>query len=373
MIPIDSGGCWAFRPCKRAAAGRSESRPSARAVSSTSARLDLGSPGGAPNAPSGLRCSRPSRSRRDVLRRPAHATGRAAREVVFAAGGTAALAPESGVADTDLVVAVDVEERTEGRTRAAVVRVASATDVDALIELCADEIKDETEVIWNASSERAESVRRMSYDGLVLEEKRGGAPDPIAAAKVLATAVRAKGLAAFTDDDALDAFLARVAFARAHAPDLGLPALDASSIDAQLDKICEGASSFADLRQIAIGARIRALLSHEQTRAVEALAPESITLARGRKVRLTYPPDGAPHAASRLQDFFGMNDGPRVARGAVPVVLELLAPNQRAVQVTTDLAGFWSRHNPSIAKELRRRYPRHAWPEDPLHAPSGRG
>ena len=252
-------------------------------------------------------------------------------------------------------------------------RVASATDVDALIELFADDIKDEIEVVWNAAAERVESVRRMTYDGLVLEEKRGGAPDPIAAAKVLAAAVRAKGVAAFTDDDALDAFLARVAFARASAPELGLPVVDASAIDAQLDKICEGASSFAELRQTAIGARVRALLTHEQTRAVEAIAPESVTLARGRKVRLTYPPGGAPHAASRLQDFFGMKDGPRVARGAVPVVLELLAPNQRAVQVTTDLAGFWSRHYPSIAKELRRRYPRHAWPDDPLQAPPRSG
>jgi len=75
-----------------------------------------------------------------------------------------------------------------------------------------------------------------------------------------------------------------------------------------------------------------------------------------------------PWISSRLQDFFGMREGPALARGRVPLVLHLLAPNQRAVQVTRDLAGFWSRHYPSLRRELGRRYPRHAWPEDPLHA-----
>jgi ATP-dependent helicase HrpB len=72
--------------------------------------------------------------------------------------------------------------------------------------------------------------------------------------------------------------------------------------------------------------------------------------------------------ASRLQDFFGLREGPRVADGRVPLVLHLLAPNQRAVQVTTDLAGFWERHYPAIRRELMRRYPRHPWPEDPTTA-----
>ncbi|KYF58537.1 hypothetical protein BE08_13315, partial [Sorangium cellulosum] len=75
-----------------------------------------------------------------------------------------------------------------------------------------------------------------------------------------------------------------------------------------------------------------------------------------------------PSLASRLQDFFGMAEGPRVAGGRVPVVLHLCAPNQRPVQVTTDLSGFWARHYPAIARELRRRYPKHAWPDDPARA-----
>jgi ATP-dependent helicase HrpB len=96
--------------------------------------------------------------------------------------------------------------------------------------------------------------------------------------------------------------------------------------------------------------------------------PERITLAGGRSVRINYEAGKPPWLESRLQDFFGSTKGPTVCSGRVPVVLHLLAPNQRAVQVSTDLLGFWQRHYPAIRKELMRQYPKHAWPEDPLTA-----
>jgi ATP-dependent helicase HrpB len=85
-------------------------------------------------------------------------------------------------------------------------------------------------------------------------------------------------------------------------------------------------------------------------------------------VKVSYAPNQPPWIESRLQDFFGMKDGPRVGGGAVPLTLHLLAPSQRPVQITSDLAGFWVRHYPAIRRELCRRYPKHAWPEDPLTA-----
>ena len=85
-------------------------------------------------------------------------------------------------------------------------------------------------------------------------------------------------------------------------------------------------------------------------------------------MRVNYQADRPPWIESRLQDFFGLAQGPAVAGGALPLTLQLLAPNLRAVQVTTDLAGFWERHYPALRRELMRRYPRHAWPEDPRHA-----
>jgi ATP-dependent helicase HrpB len=308
------------------------------------------------------------------LRRPAHATGRGAREVVLAGGGAAALAESSGVADVDLVVAVDVEERTDpapgrapGRPRA-VVRMASAIEADWLLELYTDQIRDTTEATWNASAERVEVVRRLSYDGLALEETRGAKGNPAEIARVLAEAVRAKGWRAFARGDDLDQWLLRAELLRAHCPELGLPAFDESGIEEALEKLCKGAQSFADLREHDLAAKLRERLGRAQARALDELAPETTTLPGGRRLRITYAKDAAPSAESRLQDFFGMKDGPRVAGGRVPVVLHLLAPNQRAVQVTTDLAGFWSKHYPAIARELRRRYPKHAWPDDPLTA-----
>jgi hypothetical protein len=98
----------------------------------------------------------------------------------------------------------------------------------------------------------------------------------------------------------------------------------------------------------------------------EEMAPESLRLPSGRSLPIHYEPDRPPWVASRLQDFFGMKHGPRL--GSVPLVLHLLAPNQRPVQVTTDLEGFWQRHYPELRTQLMRRYPRHAFPEDPLRA-----
>src|SRR5262249_30729384 len=113
------------------------------------------------------------------LRQPAHATGRSAREVLLAGGGTAALSESSGGSGVDLVVAVDVEERSEGQgRRRAVVRAASAVEADWLLDLYTDAIRDTTEATWNAAAERVEVARRLSYDGLVLEETRGAEGDP---------------------------------------------------------------------------------------------------------------------------------------------------------------------------------------------------
>ena len=100
-------------------------------------------------------------------------------------------------------------------------------------------------------------------------------------------------------------------------------------------------------------------------RLLEEIAPERIRLPGGRQVRVHYERGQPPWIASRLQDFFGMRQSPTVARGAPPVVVHLLAPNQRPVQMTTDLAGFWQRLYPQVRRELSRRYPKHRWPEDP--------
>jgi len=126
----------------------------------------------------------------------------------------------------------------------------------------------------------------------------------------------------------------------------------------------EGATSFAELDALDLGSLVVSGLTSDARRLLDAETPERVRLAGGRSVEVHYELGKPPWIESRLQDFFGSGDGPRILGGSLPLTLHLCAPNQRAVQVTSDLAGFWQRHYPTIRKELMRRYPRHAWPED---------
>jgi ATP-dependent helicase HrpB len=144
--------------------------------------------------------------------------------------------------------------------------------------------------------------------------------------------------------------------------------LDDAALDATLAELCVGRDRLAELRDADVLGALIARLGPGAHALLAKEAPDKLTLPGGRQVRVQYPTGQPPFVASRLQDFFGMAAGPTLARGRVPLTLHLLAPNQRAVQVTSDLAGFWERHYPSLRRELGRRYPRHSWPEDPLHA-----
>jgi ATP-dependent helicase HrpB len=294
-------------------------------------------------------------------------------ELVLSGGGTAQLSEASVVRDAELMVVVDAEQRSDLRAGAIVARSASAIEVEWLIDIAADRLRDEKAYEWNAAAERVEVVERMSYDELALDERRAwrsqvaGADDE-AVARALYEAARARGTAAFVDEEELQRLVGRVAFVRANVAEAGLRDVDAAELDATLLELCRGRDSFAELQGAGFLDALVARLGPSAAALLAREAPERVTLPGGRAVRVQYPTGQAPFVASRLQDFFGMAAGPTLARGRVPLTLHLLAPNQRAVQVTSDLAGFWSRHYPSLRRELGRRYPRHSWPEDPLHA-----
>ncbi len=290
------------------------------------------------------------------------------RELVLASGGGAELAESSVVKDAELLIAIDAEERSAQGARGLVtVRSASAIEPEWLLELCADRLRDTALHVWNPAAERVEVVKRLAYEQLILDEVRRPAEPGPETARVLLSQATARGARNFEDGEALDRLLGRIGFLRTAAPELALPELGPSELDDALGALCESAVSFAELDG-ALTSAIAARLDGRQRRALDELAPERVTLAGGRAVRVSYTPGQPPWIASRLQDFVGMAAGPTGARGRVPLTLHLLAPNQRAVQVTSDLAGFWQRHYPAIRRELGRRYPRHPWPEDPLTA-----
>jgi ATP-dependent helicase HrpB len=293
-------------------------------------------------------------------------------EIVLVGGGSGRLDPASVVRGAPLLVAVDAEER-RGDRRAgaraeARVRIASAVTEEMLLDLFPDALRYEEALAWNAQAERVDASERLCYGDLVLEETRAARADPDAVAALLAAEALARGPRAFAEEGAVDRLVARLAFASAHAGAAGLAPPSEEDLARTLRALCAGRRSFAELREADLPAAIVAALDPRARAALERLAPERLTLPGGRSARIRYEAGKPPWLESRLQDFFGMAAGPAVAAGKVPLVLHLLAPNQRAVQVTTDLAGFWDRHYPSIRRELMSRYPRHAWPEDPRTA-----
>jgi ATP-dependent helicase HrpB len=297
------------------------------------------------------------------LRRP-EGRGQIAPEVLLASGATAVLGPSSRVREAELVVAVDAEERREGTRTRNVVRLASAIEPDWLLDLYTDRIVDEEAVTIPPGGRRVESVRTLSYGSIVLERTASRAVDPARAAAVLAEAVLGRGLPPAALGD-LERLAARIELLRAHAPEAGLAAPEPIEDGALVRAACEGRSSLDDLEGVDWAGLAMSRLPAEHQRALRELAPDRVTLASGRSARVEYVRAGPPSVTSRLQDFFGMREGPRVVRERVALVLHLAAPSGRPVQVTTDLAGFWNNHYPKIAKELRRKYPKHAWPDDP--------
>src|SRR5262252_5073325 len=294
------------------------------------------------------------------------------RELLLSGGGAARLSPSSVVGRSEFLVAIDAEERRDAsQARTRVVRIASRIEPEWLIDLFADRLRETTEAKWNAQSERVDVVERMMYDQLAISENRSATAGGQEAARVLAEAALAAGLQRFVEPETVADFLARVEFVSKTFPESSTPALNDDDVRESLVALCDGLKSFAELRaRVKEGALIEALrqrLGAEQRRLLDRMAPEFVAIAGRRRVRVNYETGKPPWIESRLQDFFGMETGPVIAGGRAPLVLHLLAPNHRPVQVTTDLAGFWQRVYPQVRKELGRRYPRHAWPEDPLH------
>lgn len=289
---------------------------------------------------------------------------REAAELQLAAGGPALLAPSSTVTANQFLVAVEAEDRPDQKMP--LVRIASGIEPEWLLDLFPEHIRETTTLEWNRAAERVEAVSALMFDRIAIESHRA-TPDPQTAHALLTQKAMEAGVARFADPAQIEAFLARVDFASQHAP---IPPLGPDSLARALGSLAFGLKSFAELEAAARDGGLLSALERQlppaARRLLDEIAPERIRLARGRQARVHYETGRPPSVASRLQDFFGMSQTPAVARGAVPLVLLLLAPNQRPVQTTSDLAGFWQRLYPQVRKELARRYPKHAWPQDPL-------
>ncbi len=278
---------------------------------------------------------------------------------LMAAGTGAELAPGTALSGAPWL-AVAVADRSPGR-RDARVRSAVAIDEATALESGGPLHTDGDEVTWRDGDVRSARVERLG--AIVLSERPARDPDPAAASAAVAEGLRREGLGLLTWTPAARRLKERLAAAHA-----GLgepwPAVDDEALLAGID--VSGARSRRDLARIDVVAALRALVPWQVSGDLDTVVPDAVTVPTGSRVRLDYADPTVPTLAVRVQEVFGWAAAPLVA--GRPLRLELLSPARRVVATTADLAGFWVTGYPAVRSELRGRYPRHPWPEDPAAA-----
>lgn len=308
-------------------------------------------------------------------------------ELVFSSGGSALLEETSAISGAESFVVLDIQEQQQlGQARAQPrVRSLATIELEWLFDLEPSALRDEMKVEWDRERGRAFQVSRLAYDELVLSEDRkplvlneenAALAGPLLLREALgvnpddATALGlpqwAAALGKVMDPETAEALIARLALAVRHSPGSLDPARLGPLIGDSIARLLAGRASLAEIGSIDWETELPALLFEGDARKLETLTPTHAVLAKGRRAKIHYRLEQPPWVESRLQDFFGLKQGPSILSGRLPLTLHLLAPNQRAIQVTTDLAGFWQRAYQELRPALSRRYPRHAWPENPL-------
>ena len=275
------------------------------------------------------------------------------------------LDPASIVRDAELFLALDPREDRRGGALEARVRVASEVRAVWLEELFPERLRRLCSVEFDEARGRAVAVQTLCFDDLPLREDRNAPVDPDEASAALARAVGHRARAFVAENKAASAWLGRVDFLRRHLPEEAFPEFQDDDLAESLVLACVGRRTLDELRRVPLVPIFRGRLTHAQGRLLDAEAPEAIAVPSGNRIRLEYPPEGPPVLAVRLQELFGWSDTPRLARGRVTVLLHLLGPNDRPVQITEDLRSFWTSAYFQARKDLRARYPKHAWPDDP--------
>lgn len=288
---------------------------------------------------------------------------------LLANGKGARLSDRSAVHDEPFLVAVNCEGSDGGD---GVIHLASALTVEVVRREFPSMLDRKRVVEWDDRQGRVVAAEEERFGAICLDSRPvKPAPDELQTALIQGL-LRKGGVAALPWTPAIREFQARVMFLAREFPDEGWPDLTDDCLQDSLAEWLEGwlggIKSLADLARLDILPPLRALLGREQTRRLEVEAPHDITVPSGSRIRLHYPVDGPPILAVKLQELFGLAATPLVARGRVPVVLHLLSPAGRPIQVTSDLRNFWDAVYPEVKKELKGRYPKHPWPDDPWNA-----
>jgi ATP-dependent helicase HrpB len=284
-------------------------------------------------------------------------------------GRGAILPPTDPLASEDYLAVAELD----GEKREARIFLAAPVSLAGIEDAFTDAIERRDLVAWDAREGAVLARRQVRLGELILRDEALPDPPRAAIAAALVAAIRAAGISVLPWRKEVAQFRARVMFLRRVAgedagwPDLGDDALSAS-LEAWLAPSLDGIARLTQLDRLDLGDILRSRLDWARQRALDELAPSHVTVPSGSRVAIDYAADETPTLAVRLQEMFGAAATPRIAGGKVALRLHLLSPAGRPLQVTSDLAGFWATSYRAVRAEMRGRYPKHPWPEDPLAA-----
>jgi len=259
----------------------------------------------------------------------------------------------------------------DGNPREARIFLAARMEEGELRELFAEQIATFDSVEWNEAEEAVHAVREQRLGAIVLEQRPLPSPDPQHVIVLLLAAIRRRGLECLPWTKTLRQWQARVLFLR-RVHDESWPDVSDEQLRMTLDDwlapYLAGRSRLSHLADIPLKDALGALLDYRQRHKLEELALTHVTVPTGSRIPVDYTAGETPVLAVRLQELFGLGQTPAVAGGRVPLLLHLLSPAGRPLQMTRDLAGFWKSSYQDVKKDMKGRYPKHPWPDDPLHA-----
>ncbi|HXX94822.1 MAG TPA: ATP-dependent helicase C-terminal domain-containing protein, partial [Planctomycetota bacterium] len=279
-------------------------------------------------------------------------------ELVHGRSGT--LARESAVRTAEFLVAAEVRE-VEGKELQTILSLATQIEPGWLRELFPQDFDRRTHVVYEPAARRVFAEEWTTFRGLPVEKKRLESAPEEEAARLLAEEVLAGRLKLDHWDASADQWIERVNLIARTCPELEVAPIGESQKRELVGEICRGASSYREIKSRPVLPVLRAWLNPAMADLVDVHAPERLRLSNGRSPRLSYVPDGPPFLSARIQELFGVTQIPPIGMGRVRPVVHILAPSSRPVQITQDLAGFWTEHYPKLKRELQRKYPKHEW------------
>jgi ATP-dependent helicase HrpB len=271
------------------------------------------------------------------------------------------LARESVVHRASLMVASEIREiESSGKERQVLLTLATRIEEDWLRELFPEAFQDRVEVVFDSGLRRVNGVRKTTFHDLVLRTEAAKVA-PEEAMALLAREVLAGTCPLKNWDNAVEQWIVRANCVAAWFPELGTPTIGHAEKLLMIEEVCREAVSYKEIKDRPVWPAVKSWLTIPQQQRIDELAPERIALPNSRKAKVTYHVSSPPTVAARIQDLYGVERNLTIGRGRVPLVIQVLAPNHRPIQITSDLGGFWREAYPKIKQELQRKYPKHEW------------